>query len=47
MKIKKLKIKKLKKSIIVRGNYRLSSGMYRTKEEQEKYFQKSIKRRMP
>jgi len=31
----------------VRGDYRLSMGLYRTPEETEKYIQKSLKRKLP
>jgi len=44
---KKKHDKKITKPVIVRGDYRLSNGMYRTIEEHENHLQKSLKRRLP
>jgi len=46
MKIINLNVYK-KKLFNIRGNYRLKSGMYRTKKEQEEYKRKSLERKLP
>ena len=45
--LKKENVKMPKKYQYVRGDYRLSNGLYRTPEESEKYIQKSLKRKLP
>ena len=42
-----VKTREKNKKNIFTGSIRLSKGMYRTKKEQEKYIDKSIKRKLP
>ena len=49
MKLNLFNLKKTEKSKIyyTPGNVRLGLGLYRTKEQQEQYIQKSLKRKLP
>ena len=44
---KKVEFCSKKENKRVRGNARLSSGLYRTTEEQEQYLQESLERKLP
>lgn len=45
--LKKENVKTPKNYQYVRGDYRLSNGLYRTPKDAEEYIQKSLKRKLP